>query len=413
MSSSTPQDRQPVKYVERSAYGTTLGAFATVAVVGILALLIHFLAANLPHFGLLTSENWPSKTLESPLAAVRWFFGDMTEAQFYKSDIASLGLLAGAGLAWLGARKNKRWSGAPLSYGSGLWPWVLAASSLSLLLSNIGFGWALSDGWQPTFVPFVSVAAALVLVYGGGWKVCLTGAVLGAVTTTPVAMALIALVTNPLGLPVVVSNVVAMSIGAVLTFLLARVLPWLSIPEPLAAQEDITAQEPMAQKLPEPSKRSDVLWAARRVLSDFTETQFYANELASIGVLFGVSIAFVLNPAVPGYGTNLIPHIIFAQALTSAIGVVLWRRLYRNGGWAPTYVSLVSVAPATVLAYDGTWVSIVAGALLGAVLGSPIARNISGWLPKDFHPFIGNTMSMAISTIIVIPIVGIANSMIV
>ena len=120
----------------------------------------------------------------------------------------------------------------------------------------------------------------------------------------------------------------------------------------------------------------------------------------------------MLNPAVPGYGSNLIPHIIFAQALTSAIGVVLWRRWYRNGGWAATYVSLVSVAPATVLAYNGTWVSIVAGAVLGAVLGPPIARTISGWLPKDFHPFIGNTMSMAISTTIVIPIVGIANSMI-
>jgi phosphotransferase system glucose/maltose/N-acetylglucosamine-specific IIC component len=155
-----------------------------------------------------------------------------------------------------------------------------------------------------------------------------------------------------------------------------------------------------------------VVWAARRVLSDFTETQFFANELASIGVILGVSIAFVLNPALPSYGSNLVPHIIFAQALTSAIGVVVWRRWYRNGGWAPTYVSLVSVAPAAVLTFNGSWLSIVGGAVLGAVLAPPVARTISARLPKDFHPFIGNTLSMAISTAIVLPTLGVLSSFI-
>ncbi|MER1992101.1 MAG: hypothetical protein ABS864_06595 [Aerococcus urinaeequi] len=403
---SNIDDRKSITHIERSAFGTALGAFGVVAVIGIFALLLHFLAVNSPNIGLLTSENWASKTLESPLAAVRWFFGDMTEAQFYKSDIASFGLLAGAVLAWLGASKNKRWSGAPISYGSGLWPWVLAASSLSLLISNLSFGWALSDGWQPTFVPFVCVATGLVLIYGGGWKVCITAAVLGAVTTTPLAMVLIALVTTPLGIPVVVANVLAMSIGAIISFLIVRLLPWFSIPV------FTSAQEPTAHKLPEPSKRNDVLWAARRVLQDFTEAQFYANEWASIGVILGVSIAFVLNPALPGYGSKLIPHLIFAQALTSAIGIVIWRKWYRNGGWAGSYISLVSVTPAAVLAYNGSLVSIVAGALLGAIVAPPIGRTLSSWLPSDFHPFIGNTFSMAISTTIIVPIVGLANSMI-
>ena len=100
-----------------------------------------------------------------------------------------------------------------------------------------------------------------------------------------------------------------------------------------------------------------------------------------------------------------------AVALTSAVGVVLWRSWFRsgqfsNGGWAATYASLVSVAPAAVLAYDGSWWSIIGGAFLGAVLAPPIARAISARLPDGFHPVIGNTASMAISTAVTLPILG-------
>jgi hypothetical protein len=148
------------------------------------------------------------------------------------------------------------------------------------------------------------------------------------------------------------------------------------------------------------------VWTARRVLSDFTETQFFANELASAGVILGVAMAFVLNPALPSYGSALVPHILFAQALTSAIGVILWRSWYRNGGWAATYASLVSVAPAAVLAYNGSWQGIIGGALLGAVLAPPIAKAISARLPEGLHPVIGNTAAMAISTAVALPILG-------
>lgn len=397
---SQSQARPVTPHLERSAVGTAVGAFGIVAIIGMLALLLNVLVQQSPRLGPGFAE-WPGAVLASPVDAIRWFFGDMTEPQFYKSELAAAGLLAGAGLAWWATRRNKRWSGAPLSYGTGLWPWILTAATLSLLLSNITFDWTLSGGWQPTFVPFVCVASAVVLVYGKGWKVAITGAVLGVLTTTPVAMLLIATVSTPLGLPPVVSNVLAMSIGATLTFLIARKLPWLSIPKPVD-----TPTEPHAHTIPAPSNRSDVVWAARRVLSDYTETQFFANELASIGVILGVSIAFVLNPALPSYGSNLVPHIIFAQALTSAVGVVLWRKWYRDGGWAPTYVSLVSVAPAAVLAFNGSWLSIIGGAVVGAILAPPIARTISSRLPKDFHPFIGNTLSMAISTAIILPILG-------
>ncbi|WP_235036420.1 hypothetical protein [Arthrobacter sp. 18067] len=324
----------------------------------------------------------------------------MTEPLFFKSDLAALGLLAGAALAWFAGRLKKRWAGS-LTYGTGLWPWVLASASLSLLLSNLAFGWMLDDGWQPTFVPFVCVAPAMVLVYGAGWKTSLTAAILGATTTTPLALLLIPIVSTPLGLPVVVANVLAMSLGSVVSFAVARQLPWLVLRESgLPARQH---QPPSGADL---IFRSDALWAARRVLKDFTETHFFANELASLGVILAVAAAFVLNPGLPSYGSNLLPHILFAQALTSAIGVVFWQRWYRGGGWAATYASVVSVAPAAVLAYGGSWSAIVGGAVLGAILAPPIARAISARLPAGFHPVIGNTAAMAVSTAAALPLLG-------
>jgi hypothetical protein len=383
---------------ERGAFGTALGAFAVVTIAGMLALVLHALGQQSPRFGP-AFEGWAASTADSPLAAARWFLGDMTEPQFYKSELAACGLLAGALLAWWAVWRGKHWAGQ-LTYGTGLWPWVLTSGSLSLLLSNVVFGRMLDDGWQPTFVPFVCVAPAVVLMYGPGWWTCVTGAVLGAFTITPLALLLIPTVAVPLGLPPVVANVLAMSLGSGLAFLVARKLPWL----------DLRKRAPQAQPSQPPSGGNpvlkDALWTARRVLSDFTETQFFANELASAGVILGVAMAFVLNPALPSYGSALVPHILFAQALTSAIGVVLWRRWYRNGGWAATYASLVSVAPAAVLAYDGSWQGIIGGALLGAVLAPPIARAISARLPEGFHPVIGNTAAMAISTAATLPLLG-------
>ncbi|MGO4250513.1 hypothetical protein AB4Y87_25255 [Paenarthrobacter sp. RAF54_2] len=383
---------------ELGAIGTALGALAAVILAGVLALVLHTLAQQSPRLGP-AFEGWAASASNSPFPAVRWFLGDMTEPLFYKSELAACGLLAGAFLAWWAGRRGKNWAGQ-LTYGTGLWPWVLASASLSLLLSNVVFGRMLDDGWQPTFVPFVCVAPAMVLMYGPGWRTCVTGAVLGAFTVTPCALLLIPTVAVPLGLPPVVANVLAMSLGSVLAFLIARKLPWLVLRKPPLQPQPI--QPPSSDN----RVLKDAVWAARRVLSDFTETQFFANELASAGVILGVAMAFVLNPALPSYGSNLVPHILLAQALTSAIGVVVWRGWFRNGGWAATYASLVSVAPAAVLAYDGSWQSIIGGALLGAVLAPPIARAISARLPEGFHPVIGNTAAMALSTAVTLPMLG-------
>lgn len=42
----------------------------------------------------------------------------------------------------------------------------------------------------------------------------------------------------------------------------------------------------------------------------------------------------------------------------------------------------------------------------GAVAGPPLAALISRRLPADFHPFIGNVASMAVCTLVGVPLLG-------
>ncbi|MGO4435717.1 hypothetical protein AB4Y88_21260, partial [Paenarthrobacter sp. RAF9] len=285
--------------------GTALGAFGVAGIMGIVAVVLHGLGQQSPYVGPGYS-GWAQAAADSPVAGARWFLGDMTEPLFYKSDLAALGLLAGAGLAWWVGRRQGR-----VARGESLGPWILASASLSLLLSNLAFGWLLDDGWQPTFVPFVCVAPAVVILYGAGWRTCITGAVLGAATVTPLALIFIPTLANPLGLPPVVANVLAMSVGSILSFLVARRLPWLVLREP-----DIGTERNLPASGFNRSLLGDALWAAQRVIRDFTETHFIAKGFASVGMISGAVVAYVLNPGLPSYGSSLLPHILFAQALT-------------------------------------------------------------------------------------------------
>lgn len=351
--------------------------------------------------------DWPDyshmvSSLPDPGAWLRWVVGDISEVAFYKHEFASIGLLAGAYLAYWANRTGKAWQGFPICYGSGLWPWLISSSLLGLLLSNLLWGWTVTaTSWQPTFAAFVSLPAAMVLMFGGGWKVTINGAIMGAVLVTPMCLLIVNYVCNPLGLPVVIGNVSGMAVASVLAFVLCRYLPSL-------VKSDHS--EPAVEPAPEPAQalKPDygVVWSLRRVLADFSEAPFFGNEWASLGLIVGALLAFTLNPLSPVYGSGLLLQLIGAQALTSALGVVIWRRQWMRHGWYPTYVPLVSVVPAAVLTYGGSWSVIVSSALLGALLAPPLACALAARLPSFMHGFIGNVLSMAVSTLVILPIVG-------
>ncbi|QJC77720.1 hypothetical protein [Pseudomonas umsongensis] len=355
----------------------------------------------------LWAAHWPSysdmvSSLSQPSAWLRWLLGDISEVAFYKHEFASIGLLAGAYLAYWANRTGRAWQGFSIAYGTGLWPWLITSSLLGLLLSNVLWGWTVTaTSWQPTFAAFVSLPAAMVLMFGRGWKVTINGAIMGAVLVTPMCLLIVNYLCNPLGLPAVIGNVLGMAVASVVAFLLCRYRPGL-----MKSEQSVI---PPAKSPAPVTKAPDygVVWSLRRVLADFSEAPFFGNELASLGLLLGVLLAYAMNPISPAYGSGLLLHIIAAQALTSAIGVLVWRRQWRLRGWYPTYVPLVSVVPAAILTHGGSGLVIGSSALLGALIAPPLACAIAKRLPADMHTYIGNVLSMAISTLLIVPLIGV------
>ncbi|MEN5303402.1 hypothetical protein [Pseudomonas sp. TWI628] len=337
---------------------------------------------------------WPdystlAASLEQPLSRLRWIVGDISEVAFYKHELPALGMLLGACLAHWAHVQGYRWQGFAICYGSGLWPWLFASSLLGLLLSHVLWGWTLAKGtWQPTFVAFVSLPAAMVLLFGGGWRVTLSGALLGSVLVTPASLLLVNYVCYPLQLPVVIGNVSGMALASLLAFGLCKRFPVL-------VRDGIRPCRPESA-----TGKADYgrVWVLRRVLADFSEAPFFGNELASLGLLVGALLAQVLAPSAPAYGSQLLLPMIAGQALASLLGVLLWRRQWRERGWYPTYIPIVSIVPASVLTLGASWQVVLGSAALGALCAPPLAAAISQRLPGYMHGFIGNVASMAVCT---------------
>jgi len=357
---------------------------------------------------------WPgyndiAQNLHLPASWWRWLIGDISEFAFYKHEFASIGLVAGAALAYFGGRNGKAWAGFPICYGTGLWPWLVMSSLLGLLLSNLLWGWTLSEqDWQPTFVAFVSLPAAMVLLFGRGWRVTFSGAILGAILVTPTALLLVNHVCKPMEWPAVVGNVLGMALASIMAFVLCSWFPKLVRSGEPQTDKGSPAATPSPTPTPTPTPTPDygTWWVMRRILADFSEAPFFGNELASLGLLLGVALAFVLNPHSPAYGSGLLPAIIGGQLLSASIGVLVWRRQWIGRGWYPTYIPLVSVVPAAILTHGASMPVILLSASLGALIAPPLSTVIAARLPGYMHPYIANVFSMAISTLLIVPLAG-------
>jgi len=353
---------------------------------------------------LFSFETWVARAANDPLYRVYWLLGNLNDAEFYFSIIGGVALLLAAWAAHRLDRSGSRWRGFPIVYGTGLWPSVLAASLLGLVISVAAYGFIISKEWIPTFVPFVSIPGGVVLIYGAGWRNVLTGGVLGGVITFPIAYLVIKVLLEPNGFPDVIGNVTGMWLGGILVFELChRALPWMRRQEPLEEGE-IPERAPEDYEQAERSGMERHGWLARRTLADFSEAQFYGNELASAGLLAGTILSWILDSRSVVYGSGLLPALLVSQIMASALGIVLYYPRWRELKWYPTFVPVVSVAPGVVLTYGGSVQSIVAGAVLGALIGPPIAQFIIDRLPEHWHLYVANTLSMAICTAVVVAI---------
>lgn len=367
-------------------------------IVVVAAVILYLLMTMLPSSeAWLPYGTWAKEAPTNLLYRIYWFFGDFVEAQFHKSLLAGIGVLLFGLLAWTLASNRSKWAGFSICYGTGLWPWVAGASLLGLFLSDFAFDFVgilgtprgMELGWIPTFVPAVSIPAAVIFVYGGNWRNLLTGSILGGLLGFPIAYFVIDKMLAPAGMPFVIGNVTGMWLGGIITLEICRQLPWMK-----------AVAAPGAPKQPDLDKSSPT-WFIRRVVADFTEANFFGNEVASAGLLLGSVLSWFIGSKHPAYGSGLLPQMIVGQVLASAIGIYLYFHKWEELGWYPTFVPVVSITPAIVLTYGGSWQSIVFGAVLGAVVGPPVAQMILDRLPNKWHPLIANTFSMALCTALI------------
>jgi len=332
-----------------------------------------------------------------------WVLADATDAQFHRSALGAALMLAGAGVAHRAYRRGRRWRGFDVGCGSGLWPWLTASALLGVLAAHLLWGWVVpvTGSWQPLFVAFVSVAPAVVLCYGPGWPVALTGAALGAGVATPIALLVHNAVCVPLGLSSLVAATTGMWAGGLAGFAVCRRLPWLPpfalAPRPERDEAAVAAAE----------RAQGAGWGLRRMLADFTEAPFHGNELAGAGLLAGLLIGYLLDPSLAVYGTGLLPQVLAAQLLTAALSVALWRRQWARKGWYPTFIPIVSVAPAAVLAAGGSATSVIAGAVAGAVVAPPLGAALGARVPAHCHPYVGYVMAMTLCGLTIVPLIGV------
>lgn len=325
---------------------------------------------------------------------------NFTEAEFYAGFFASLGLIIGGIIAWRLDIKNSKLAGFNICYNKNLFPWVLGSQLLSLLLAIcvfdfMGFFRSGQYTWLPTFISIVAAPPAIMLIYGPSIVTLLTVSFLGGIMSFPIAFWLMNIITPSLGIPGVVANLFAMTITGILIAGICKTLPWIRKKPTKPLNRAAKSQEQVLEEMRKP------LWFIRRVLADFTEPQFYGNEIAGLFLIIGACLDWILNMNHGAYASGAIPAIILSQFIASSVGIFLYFDKYVERGWYPTFVPVVSVGPACVLMFGSSIGVAVTAGVLGAIIGAPLAEYFCDSLPDDYHPTIGNVTSMAVTTIVV------------
>ena len=333
-----------------------------------------------------------------------WFFMNFTEPDFYGGLVSAIFILVGGFVAWLLAVKKTKWAGFEICYGQAkIWPWVFASQILSLVLTLYAFQFitmfhTLELSWVPTFIVLVSVPPSMVLMYGPGVKTLVTASVIGAAICTPAAywinQAITTLAPMHTKMPIAVANVLAMAITGIIAASVCHVLPWMKKTEiPMINNTNAPKEKPYSAK-----------WLMRRTITDLSEPLFYGSDIASGFLIVGVILEWILNNDHSTGGAAAIPAILLSQIISGAVGVFLYTNKYIERGWYATYVPVVCIAPACVLLFGDTIPVILFSSILGAIIGAPLAEEITDRLPKFIHPTVANVTSMGVGTIMVVAV---------
>lgn len=388
----------------KKSLGSLLGFFYTISI----GFLFYFILKN---FGSTSAWLDYSSVIERAgkgelLYKFAWMVMNFTEPQFYAGFLSSLSIILGGFVAWRLSLKKSKFSGFEICYDmANMWPWIFASQILSLIIAIfvLNFTRFFAEGydWLPTFITVAGASPSLMLIYGPSYRVLFSSSILGGLLSFPIAFWLMTNIIPILNIPGVVGNVLTMAITGIIIGQIFKSLSWIKKTPIRFIEKEILSQS-KKEKYQEMHKPS---WFVRRVIADFSEAQFYGNEVAGLFILIGVSIEWLINSSHLAYASLAIPEIILSQFIGSSVGVLLYFNKYVEYGWYATYVPLVSAGPACVLMFGGSLkVAIIAG-VLGGILGGPIAEYLTKKIPEDIHPTVANVSSMAITTTIVTVII--------
>ncbi len=150
---------------------------------------------------------------------------------------------------------------------------------------------------------------------------------------------------------------------------------------------------------------------------NFTEPQFYAGLFASIFIILGGILAWILdqkNSKYAGfpvsYSSNMFPWVLASQLLSLALTVFVFNftRFFDEGfTWLPTFITVVGIAPALMLLYGPGLPKLLTVSVLASLVSFPTAH----WLNQTIMPLlevpgvVSNVSTMAITGVIVCAVV--------
>ncbi len=382
----------------------------------LIAAAVYFFLTWVPHSGIsfLPYSEVSAKAGTDWFYKLVWFIEDFTNAQFYASVFAGLGLIIGVWIAYYLNSKKRKIGGFIVCYSYHIFPWVFASQIISLAISVLLYTPLLDStglGWIPTFIPFVSVPVIVVLTYGPNLAAVLTGSILTGILATPMGTLIIKYVLNPTGLPAVCANVLTMCFLGIVILEVCRYVPWIDKTKGYFGSNALAWGTKYAEPTPEEDPYT-ASWFVRRVFADFTEAQFYGNEWASLLMLAGVCLDWIIDPSHIYYGNGTVPIMIAASIVSSAVGVYIYHEHWTKGFY-PTFLPIVTIVPGIIGIMGGNIFLALVVAVLGGILAPPFAAMISDHMPDGWHPMIGNTLSMCVITALLamlikaLPVIGI------
>lgn len=336
-----------------------------------------------------------------------WVLGDLTEGTVHKSLIGTFGLILGGYIAHKLWKSNSPKMGNAICAGLGVFPWILVAVFTGMLVSNALYAGNLVNGWVPTFLPGCTIPSALIFMFGGSWTVALTAGVMSGIIQFPLGMIGIKIATM-LGLPSISGNAVfGMCIAGILIIEIFKVLPWI---KPIVKEQEEKKAEAarIAAKNPPPPLKEGELpplpptvgtginWMVRRTLSDYTEIYFMGNEYAGLGLVLGVLISWLMNPAHPCYGgPNFTSAILAGQLMGTSLAIFVHYGHWQKYGWYNTFTASLAQG-AFVMTFGTSLPVLLIGAVMSAFLCPYLAFVVAGKLNR-YQGVVGGTCGMGIA----------------